>query len=132
MALFLVRAGAMMGISWNPADAGFRDVVGLSQEARGAVNALANARVAQGTGPGRFDPAGTVTRGQMASFLARLADAAALKACDSRGDAFDDDEESVHRASIDRIAAAGVTGGRRTDRTFDPLAPQPQGPQLGR
>jgi hypothetical protein len=36
-----------------------------------AINALANAGVVQGIGGGLYDPTGSVTRGQMASFLAR-------------------------------------------------------------
>lgn len=75
-----------------------------------------------------FDPSGDVTRGQMASFLARLTDAAGAAGADgftATQDTFDDDAGLVHEPSIDRIAAAGVTSGRGSDRFFDPHSASP-------
>jgi hypothetical protein len=43
----------------------------LSAEAVAAVNGLAELGVARGVGGGRFDPAGAVSRWQMAIFLSR-------------------------------------------------------------
>ena len=123
MALFLFRLGSRAGVQWDRRDAGYADLTGATPEVRDAVNALTNAGVARGRGPGVFDPAGLVTRGQMASFLARLADVAGAEGFVARQDAFDDDEELVHEPGIDRIAAAGVTAGRGSDRFFDPLSP---------
>lgn len=120
MAQFLHRLGSRAGIGWDTSDVGFQDLGGLAPEAREAINALANAGVAQGRSTTAFDPAGVVTRGQMASFLARLADAGGVRGFTSAGDAFDDDEGVVHEPSIDRIAAAGGTAGRGSDRFFDP------------
>lgn len=122
MAQFLYRLGGRGGVVWDSSDAGFGDLDSVSSEARTAINSLANAGIAQGRSAGVFDPGGAVTRGQMASFLARLADAAGADGFASTGNAFDDDEELVHEPSIDRIAAAGVTTGRGSDRFFDPLS----------
>jgi hypothetical protein len=47
------------------------DLGGLSAEAVAAVNGLAELGVARGVGGGRFDPAGAVSRWQMAIFLSR-------------------------------------------------------------
>lgn len=57
-----------------------------------------------------------VTREQMASFLAR-----ALSLPTTSTDRFTDDETSIHEASINRLAAAGITGGC-TATTFCPRA----------
>jgi hypothetical protein len=59
-----------------------------------------------GCSPSRFCPDGKVTRGQMASFLAR-----ALKLPATSTDYFDDDTGLSHEANINRIAEAGVTVG---------------------
>ncbi|NIS34199.1 MAG: S-layer homology domain-containing protein, partial [Actinobacteria bacterium] len=58
-----------------------------------------------------------VTRAQIASFLARLFD---LDAPDD--DFFADDDGSVHEASINAIAAAGITSGCGAER-FCPASP---------
>jgi hypothetical protein len=57
-----------------------------------------------------------VTREQMASFLAR-----ALKLPATSQDFFSDDNSSAHEGDINRLAAAGVTGGCDTGR-FCPRA----------
>jgi hypothetical protein len=55
----------------------------------------------------RFCPDGVVTRGQMAAFLVR-----ALGLTDDGGsDLFNDDDESIFEADIDRMATAGITRG---------------------
>ncbi len=70
------------------------------------INSISAASVTQGCNPGMFCPDETMSRGQMASFLAR---AFAIPATDI--DAFSDDTGSVHEASINAIAAAGITTG---------------------
>ena len=67
---------------------------------------LAAEGVTGGCGGGRFCPDGLVTRGQMASFLARMFDVPPAAA-----DHFDDDEGSRHEPAINAIAAAGLTTG---------------------
>ena len=54
----------------------------------------------------RFCPNGLVTRGQMASFLAR-----ALDLPTTSHDYFTDDNGTTHEASINRVRAAGITAG---------------------
>ncbi len=51
-------------------------------------------------------PAGTVRRGRLATALAR-----ALRLPATSRDYFSDDEGSPHEATINRIAAAGITSG---------------------
>jgi subtilisin family serine protease len=70
------------------------------------INRLAAADITHGCGPQRFCPRGRVSRAQMASFLAR-----ALVLAPSTRDYFIDDEGSRHEASINSLAAAGITGG---------------------
>ncbi len=64
-----------------------------------------------GCGGGKFCPTGSVTREQMASFLAR-----ALKLPATTTDYFTDDDASAHEGDINRVAAAGITGGCDTNR----------------
>ena len=75
------------------------------------IEAIAAAEVTRGcneTGD-RFCPTVSVTRGQMAAFLARLLD---LSSIDS--DTFVDDDQSVFEPDIEAIAAAGITTGCTT------------------
>jgi glucose/arabinose dehydrogenase len=62
--------------------------------------------ITAGCGGTRFCPTASVTREQMASFLAR-----ALKLPPTTQDFFSDDETSIHEQNINRIAAAGITTG---------------------
>jgi peptidoglycan hydrolase-like amidase len=74
---------------------------------RHGVAAAAGARPATGgAAVDTFCPGGTLTRGQMASLLAR-----ALELPRSTVDAFDDDDGTEHEDSINRLAAAGITLG---------------------
>ncbi len=70
------------------------------------INRLADAEITGGCGPGRFCPAASVSREQMASFLAR-----ALGLPATSTDFFSDDNASGHQADINRLAASGITGG---------------------
>jgi len=70
------------------------------------INRLAASKITGGCGPGRFCPSGIVTREQMASFLSR-----ALDLPTTTVDFFSDDNGSNHEADINRLAAAGITGG---------------------
>jgi len=64
-----------------------------------------------GCGGGKFCPESSVTREQMASFLAR-----ALHLPVTSKDFFSDDNSSPHEGDINRVAAAGITGGCATNR----------------
>jgi S-layer homology domain len=72
----------------------------------GDINRLAAAGITGGCAAGRFCPDAEVTREQMASFLVR-----ALDLPGSTVDRFTDDETSIHEGDINRLAAAGITGG---------------------
>ena len=63
---------------------------------------LALNEITQGCSATRFCPDGTVTREQMASFLAR-----ALHLPATTRDFFTDDNASPHEGDINRVAAAG-------------------------
>jgi hypothetical protein len=67
---------------------------------------LAAEGITHGCGGGRFCPDGHVTRAQMATFLVRF-----LNVPPSSADPFRDDETSHHEASINALAAAGLTFG---------------------
>lgn len=101
MATFLARA-----LKLEPVEDGhFADVPGDSVH-RGAINAVAEADIAAGFSDGRFGPAMTVTREQMATFLTR---AFGLPPLDD--DHFADIAGSVHRQAINAVAEEGITAG---------------------
>lgn len=70
------------------------------------INRITDASVTGGCSPGRYCPGETVTRGQMASFLAR-----ALGVGPATRDYFSDDAGSIHEDAINRLARAGIVGG---------------------
>jgi hypothetical protein len=92
---------------------GFADVVvGSTHEA--AVDCVVAWRIALGSA-GRYEPARPVPRDQMATFIARLIERSGVSLPAGR-DAFPDDESSVHEASINALAAAGVVSGKADGR----------------
>lgn len=109
MASFLVRA-----LDLPPATSdGFTDDEASAHEAD--INALAEAGVTQGCGPGLFCPTLAVSRQEMASFLARAFDLPS-----GSTDFFDDDSGSLHEQDINALAQAGVTLGCAS-RLYCPL-----------
>ena len=80
----------------------------------------------QGRADGTYAPDAVVTRAEMATFLARGHDVLAATALAAGPDRFTDDDDSVHAADIDKIAAAGLAGGTSTV-TFAPGAPVQRG-----
>jgi glucose/arabinose dehydrogenase len=64
------------------------------------------AGITGGCGGGKYCPEASVTREQMASFLAR-----AMKLPAATRDYFTDDNTSQHEGDINRLAEAGITGG---------------------
>ena len=104
MASFLTRA---LGLPPATTDY-FTDDAGSVHQAD--INSLAMAGITRGCNPptnNSFCPEGTVTREQMAAFLVR----AFGYADTDPGDRFLDDDGSIFEASIEAIAAAGVTKG---------------------
>lgn len=108
MATMLVRAFALTGSSGDE----FDDVNALVHES--AIETLAANGITKGCAPNRFCPDRPITRGEMATFLTRILD---LPRAPSAG--FVDTGSNVHAASIDSLAAAGITRGC-TDTEFCP------------
>lgn len=119
----------------NPTATQFTDVTTTGDanavELARAVVCLATADVAQGGAGGRpattYSPQLAVTRGQMASFVARMLDAAVarevreasvreLPAATGTSPFRDVAANDVHRASIARLAQAGIVQGLAADR----------------
>jgi hypothetical protein len=107
-------------------DAGFGDIGGNTHAT--AINCLAWWNVTQGLSDTQYGPGGSVSRQQMASFLARWLDDIAAR---GQGQALpatathsfvDVREGSAHEVSIARLAAAGVLSGT-SETTFNPAAP---------
>jgi hypothetical protein len=73
---------------------------------RADINGVAAAKIAAGCTDSRYCPSTKVTRGQMASFLAR-----ALNLPATTRDYFSDDNGTLHEGAINSLAAAGITGG---------------------
>ena len=82
-----------------------------------AIAAVSEAGIASGFADGTFRPSEAVTRGQMASFLARAANLSPA----THG-SFSDVAGSVHADSIDAVAQVGITTGF-ADGTFRPDDP---------
>lgn len=92
-------------------DSGFADVAEGSAHAR-TVDCVAWWDVARGRTPAQFSPASAVTRGAMASFVARSIEAADPGSLPRRpSDAFADDDTSVHQPAINQLAAVGIVNG---------------------
>ena len=105
MAIFLVRA------FHHPATRTdyFTDDEGRSGES--SINALRAAGITSGCTPTRFCPTARVTREQMAIFLDKELNLPATST-----NFFDDDNGRSGEGSINRLAAAGLTGGCGTRR----------------
>lgn len=87
-----------------------------------AVDCMAWWGVTAGATATTFRPAGTVTREQMASFIARTIEEAGHRLPAAPPDAFDDDGASAHKHRIDQLAAVGVVQGTG-NRRYSPTAP---------
>lgn len=105
-AAFLVRA---LGLGPAPVPIGFADA-SVSPFA-GEIGALVDAGISKGCAERAFCPEAKVTRGQVASLVAR-----ALRLPPSEADPFVDDDGSIHEDSIGRLAAAGIVVGCDVDR----------------
>ncbi|MFO7961345.1 MAG: S-layer homology domain-containing protein, partial [Nitriliruptoraceae bacterium] len=84
----------------------------------GAIDCVAWWNVTRGLPDGTFQPRGTVTRGQMATFLTNAILAAGGQLPPPDG-GFQDTGATVHRRAIARLAAAGIVGGF-PDGTYRP------------
>jgi len=105
---------------------GFTDISGVATAQRNDIECLAASKITSGTTATTYAPNGTVFRDSMATFVAKLVDTAnaletqTLAALPSNpSDAFTDDENSVHEANINRLAAADIVNGK-TATTYGP------------
>ena len=117
MATFVVRLLSANGTYLPDPDAGgdpFDDDDGSPHET--AINKLAVAGIARGVGDRVYGPDGPVTRGQMATYLARAYERVRLLELPQARGAFADDDGSPHEQSIDQVAGMGVTGGAAPGR----------------
>jgi hypothetical protein len=105
MATFISRT---LGLPASPVDY-FTDDTGSVHEPN--INRIRHAGITVGCGANLFCPNGLVTRAQMATFLSR-----GWHLPTSATDWFSDDDGNVHEPNINRIAAAGITGGCAPDR----------------
>ncbi len=87
----------------------FSDIAGSTHA--GSILAVADEGITTGYSDGTFRPRLAVTRGQMATFLARALD---LPPATSAG--FSDTAGDVHESAIDAVAAAGITSGHGDGR----------------
>ena len=102
-----------------PADSPFTDIEGNAHEEN--IICLAFSEITTGTTPTTFDPNDEVTRGQMATFVARLIDTSnrlevgdsieELPAYDGDNDFVDADDDDVHTPAINRLADVGIALG---------------------
>ena len=112
------RAGDLIQSAWTAWNGGrFQDV---PQDAwyAGAVERVCAAGLMNGTGPGTFSPGGTVTRGQVAAILHRLAGEPAV-----RGSSFSDVDPSAYYAGAVAWAARRNIVEGFYDGTFRPDLP---------
>ncbi|MGH3443046.1 MAG: S-layer homology domain-containing protein, partial [Nitriliruptorales bacterium] len=80
-----------------------------------AAEVLAAAGVLGGTSATTFSPAGTVSRGQLASLLVGVDESLGGSITVTDADPFADDDASVHADSIAKAAAAGFVNGVTAD-----------------
>ncbi len=114
MALFLARYLDYAGETADASDAGFTDIAGLSQEARNAINTVANAGIALGKTATTYSPTDGVSRAQMASFINRLQaeiEGTTSSSFDTSTDYFGDDDGLGAEDDINALAGAGIAGG---------------------
>ena len=109
MATFLARSNALL-----PRDPRtFDDTGGRSAIHAANIEAIAKAGLTNGCGSGAYCPRRSVTRAEMASFLARSA-GLTIRQSDTRY--ADVDPNSSHAGAIEAIARAGITNGCGGDR----------------
>ena len=101
--------------------AGFADVPATNVHAE-AIRCAAELGILQGTAPETYNPAGDVTRGQVATLLAATLDELNLPLPPLAGAPDFPDAGTTHGTAIRRLAAAGIVAGK-ADGTFAPGNP---------
>ena len=95
----------------------FDDIAGGTHESN--IRCVAWYGITQGAGGDRYLPRRSVTRAQMATFIAGLAVEGGLKLPSEAPDAFTDDDGSVHERNINALAALHLVDGKGGQR-YDP------------
>lgn len=116
MATFVARLGELGGDAPNA----FDDDDGTFHER--AINQLAAAGLAAGTGPRTYSPSAPVTRGQLATYLVKVFERRRQVDLPAGRDRFDDDRHSVHQGSVNRAASMRILSGV-AERRYAPDAP---------
>ena len=92
--------------------ASYSDTGGLPESTSRAIDCITYWGITSGNAGGNtYSPTATVTRGQMASFIARLIDASDAQLPMNAPDAFIDDNGDTHEKNIDRLANVGIVSG---------------------
>lgn len=103
---------------------GFSDVTAANNH-ESAVDCIVEWKITTGVSNGMYDPSGDVTRGQMASFIARYIERSGGSLPSDPPDAFGDDDGTTHEDNINKLADLGIVAGR-ADGTFAPHGPVPR------
>jgi hypothetical protein len=119
LATFLARTLKLAGVPLPAPTATFTDTAGTPHDA--AISQLAQLGVVRGVTSTQFRPEATVTRAQMASFIAASWKVAAGTDLPPGSSRFTDTAGSTHAANIDRVAAAGLAAGTSAS-TYGPDA----------
>jgi hypothetical protein len=114
-----ILEGAVVELPADPPDA-FGDDDGNVHE--GNINALADLGIVTGVTADEVEPNDPVTRGELASLLARAYEEITGAPLPAGDDAFGDDDGSTHEDAINAVAAAGWVVGTG-EGTFAPDAP---------
>jgi hypothetical protein len=121
MASFLARLLYVSGVPFpnDPPDAFPDDDASIHEP---FINAMAAIGIIGGQTDGTFLPSGSVTRGQMATFLARALPMITGAPLANTTDYFADDSGNTHELSINQLTEALVAGGS-ADGRYKPGAP---------
>jgi hypothetical protein len=117
MASFVANTILASGGDLPAPSSAFDDVAGTAHET--AIRRLAAAGIVTGVTTTSYQPAATVTRAQMATFLVRAIEYRTGVPLASGPGGFADVVGSTHELSIGKAAAAGLTGGATQD-TYRP------------
>lgn len=102
------------------------DDVGADNVHARAIDCILFWGVTTGAGENHYQPVDTVSRAQMASFVARLITESGGNLPDGAPNAFSDDDGDTHEASINKLAAAGIVLGKSAGG-YDPGGPVTRG-----
>ena len=121
MASFIVNAVRAAGVDTELPDAPTEDkFTDIAESAHSAnINLLAEAGVVSGVGDGKYDPAGLITRAQMATFMVKAAQFSASELAESGGSRFSDVEDNTHAENIEIGSDNALFSGTSTGR-FSP------------